>query len=233
MTPVPVSTDAPLRPEHPSGITPKTMSSNNEQSYNLQSPPNAYTPASPTAPVSNSGPPPAQPGARPTPTCPVYQPNSNPPPPQPGAVPQVTKYHTTTYTYQPQQSQPAKLPPQWAIPPPAQAQAPSHSTDTNASTSTKHTRSKSLFQQPIPSPLKLPYHNGDLRRHSLGNSNHYAQNPYFDRTVTDRERRASLEDKERSEGEGEWWKAAKGLVQNAGEKLAEVERGVWRWAKGK
>jgi hypothetical protein len=59
------------------------------------------------------------------------------------------------------------------------------------------------------------------------------QNPYYDGTAADRERKQSLVDEERTERFNEWWSAAKGWVGEAGEKLVEAEKEVWKWASGK
>jgi len=72
-----------------------------------------------------------------------------------------------------------------------------------------------------------------VRSQSLEHPPNYVQNPYSDGTAVNRERRQSLIDDERIEGKTEWWSAAKGWVEGAGERLAEAEKGVWQWANSK
>jgi len=42
-----------------------------------------------------------------------------------------------------------------------------------------------------------------------------------------------MKDDEREEGASEWWTTAKKWAEGAGEKLVEVEKGVWKWANAK
>ena len=226
MPPINVYTDAPIRPEHPTAITPQTAEANKEPStQNSFSPSRVFAPASTTAVASSHNPPPPQPGARPTPTVPVYQ-ASDPPPPQPGAVPVVTEYHTTTFTSQ------AQTPHQLSIPPPTQSNLQTRSTLTSDQEQSSHMRSQSLSQQPTPYTA-FPYHNVDMRRHSLEHPPNYTQNQYENDRAAGREWKQPFVGEEWSNRGNEWWKVAKGWVEGAGDKLAEAEKEVWRWAKGK
>jgi hypothetical protein len=77
---------------------------------------------------------------------------------------------------------------------------------------------------------------GSSRASSLTHPPGYEQTPFVDGTAADRERRATLldvEHLEREEHKGEWIKIAKGWMEGAGDQLAKVERGVWRWVEGK
>jgi len=216
--PVQVFNDRPLRPQHPDGATPQTI-----QDKGQQEPTKTYVPASTTSSSAIGGPPPPQPGARPTPTT---SSTNGPSLPQPGAVPVVTEYRTTTITTQ-------QTPPQFHVPPPTASNLPTKSTvydqDQKASYLPIGSHDTKAAQLPFPSPVE-----GDpLRRHSLEHPPSYIQNPYSDGDAASRERRQSLIDNENREGKNEWWSAAKGWVEGAGERLAEAEKGVWRWANSK
>jgi len=227
MPPIRVYTDAPLRPEHPTAVTPQTAEANKEPSTeNPYVPSRVLVPAPTAATAARSySPPPPQPGARPTPTVPVHQANG-PPPPQPGPTPVVTEYHTTTFTSQ------APPPHQLSIPPPTPSNLQIRSTLTSNRGQSSHMRSQSLFQHPTPYS-SLPSHNADTRRHSLEHPPNYIQNRYEDNRVANGERNQSVIGDEWATGGNEWWKSAKSWVEGAGEKLAEAEKEVWRWAKGK
>jgi hypothetical protein len=59
----------------------------------------------------------------------------------------------------------------------------------------------------------------------------YVQNPYVDGTAEQRMRKESLVEQERVE-EGGIWGGVRRLAGGVGEKLSELEREAWKWAKG-
>lgn len=257
MPPIPIYKDAPINPNttaaKPEGVTPRTATREDQQRQQQPRPTPTTTTAITTDPT---GPSPPQPGARPAAPTASSTTHNGPPPPEPGAVPKppnhiptVTATVTETITHQ---LRPTQMPAQYTFPAPSSNSAPTRSTAAAIPPPPPSAQqpptlpfsagvpppppppSSSAIPQPSPfeagqqHPQAAPgASHGHRPRHSLEHPPNYAQNPYIDGSAAQRNALLDAAEAERRERNsvGAW-------VGAVGEKLREVEEGVWRVVGG-
>jgi hypothetical protein len=226
MPAIPIHNNSPLRPSHPTAVTPQTASNQNDTSSSST----RTVPATTTATISYS-PPPPQPGARPIPlNATAPPPSPDPPPPQPGATPAVVATHISTTTTQ---LHPKVSPSQFSVPAPAQSYLPTKSTSLQPHT---HTNPSPLLDSTAAqhSPAERGTAQSETHPHSLEHPPGYAQNPYAAGSVGHHLQNESFTGGEAQAGSDDGvWGDVKNWAGGVGEKLAAAESQAWKWAQGK